>query len=66
MLKAKKLAKKGTILFDDNYHILTGSKDPELFYNWLAFLKKRFLKSFAKDYVNYDALEKTIFCKLRP
>ena len=51
--KAKKSVKKGQVLFEDDYNILTRQEDPELFCKWVFFLEERFLK----DPNNYSKVE---------
>ena len=51
--KAKKSAKKGQVLFKDDYSILTGQEDPKLFCKWVFFLEERFLKD-PNDYSKVD------------
>lgn len=53
--KAKKSAKKGQVLFKDDYHILTGRECPELFCKWVLF----FLRTLhhIKDPQDYKAVD---------
>ena len=59
--KVKKSAKKGRVLFKDDYHILTEREDPELFCKWVFFLKERFIKD-PKDYkaVDWDTFDRIL------
>ena len=60
-VKAKKSVKKGQVSFDDEFHILRGNEDPELFCKWVAFLEERFFLD-PDDYstVEWDTLDRTI------
>ena len=60
-VKAKKSAKKGQVLFEDDYHILKGNENPELFCKWVSFLEERFIKD-QDDYskVDWEAFDRTI------
>ena len=60
-VKAKKSIKKGDVLFEDEYNILEGKENPELFCKWLFFLEERFIKD-QDDYSNVDwnAFDRTI------
>ena len=43
-VKAKKSVKKGQVLFEDEYNILYGNENPELFCKWVSFLEERHIK----------------------
>ena len=60
-VKAKKAAKKGQVLFEDEYNIMQGNENPELFCKWVAFFEERFIKD-QDDYstVDWDAFERTL------
>ena len=60
-VKAKKSVKKRQVLFEDEYNILQGNENPELFCKWVSFLEERFIKD-QDDYsaVNWEAFDRTI------
>jgi hypothetical protein len=60
-VKAKKAVKKGQVLFEDEYNILQGNENPELYCKWVVFFEERFIKD-QNDYseVDWDAFERTL------
>ena len=43
-VKAKKSVQKRQVLFEDEYNILYGNENPELFCKWVSFFEERFIK----------------------
>ena len=60
-VKAKKSVKKGQVLFEDEYNILYGNENPELFCKWVSFFEERFIKD-PEDFrrVDWTAFDRTI------
>ena len=52
-VKAKKSVKKGQVLFEDEYNILYGNENPELFCKWVSFFEERFIKD-PEDFSKVD------------